>query len=222
MTASTTFRLTLAVLLLPLGPLWLAAAPPGGAAAGAGILGDASPFAGYELVEASYLLRAPDGSLVRVTRLPAGAAVGPGEWRGEGRLTAEPLVTPVFGLQGWLNRFLYRSPRAVSELGEYVRASWTVIQRLLDYLGVVVLFAGTWVIYYLVRPALLGVPDRVAFLLIFAAVAGLWYYATHLYLSVLYALGLMLLPALCIGVAAWVLRRLWAAIVGRRAQPAAP
>jgi hypothetical protein len=39
---------------------------------------------------------------------------------------------------------------------------------------------------------------------------------------VLYALGLMLLPALCIGVAAWVLRRLWAAIVGRRAQPAAP
>jgi len=178
-----------------------------------------SPFAGYELVEVSYLLRAPDGSLVRLTRHAPDAPATDSAQLGGGAASpwrAEPRVQPVLGSAGWSGGWLFRAPRAFAELNEYVRESWAVILRLLDYVGVVVLFAGSYALWILVRPALLGLSDRFAFALVFAAVAGLWMYATHLYMSVLYALGLMVLPAVVLGALGWAVRRLWARWVGPR------
>jgi hypothetical protein len=195
---------TLPALLLLVLPALAARAHPGDAAPG--------PFAGYRLVEVSYLLQAPDGSLLRVTRTPVDAATALPGPRG-GSLRAQP----VFGLQGWVSGLLFRSPRIYRELSDYVKESWETLLRLLDYLGVVVLLAGTWAIWFLVRPALPGVPERAAFLLIFALVAALWSYVTGLYLSVAYALGLMLLPAACLLLAGWLLRRLWRALRGAAA-----
>ncbi len=91
-----------------------------------------------------------------------------------------------------------------------MQASWAVIVRLLDYLGVAVLLSGAWVLWFLVRPALIGLSDRQAFLLVFAVLCALWAYATELYASVVYALGLLLLPALVLGLAGLLVRRLWA------------
>lgn len=203
----------LLLLALPLAPGPAPAAPPAAPPAGA--------WAGYELLEVTYVLRAPDGSLVRVTRHPPGAASAryPGPARGmapSGAASAgpAPAVQPVLGLQGWLSGWLFRTPRLYEELSDYVRESWAVILRLLDYLGVVVLVAGSWVIWFLVRPVLLGLSDRTVFLLVFALVSALWAYTTQLYTSVAYALGLMLLPALVLGVLAWLARRAWAALRG--------
>ncbi|HKJ00328.1 MAG TPA: hypothetical protein VKB51_17780 [bacterium] len=170
-----------------------------------------APYAGYRVVEVSYLLRAPNGALVRVTRYGApGADTG---WDGH-TATSGVYARRVFGLTGWISGWLFHAPQFYGELGDYVRESWATILRILDYLGVIVLFAGTWVIWFLVRPALIGLTDRQAFLLVFVAVGGLWLYVTQLYLSVVYALGLMLLPALVLGIASWGVRRIWRAVRG--------
>jgi hypothetical protein len=199
-------------------PAGLAPAAPGPALSGAG------PFAGYELVEVSYLLRAPDGALVRVTRTPAGPAAwdaAPGAETAPGAPGA-PRAERAQWLSGWLSALLFRSPHLYAQVSDYVRESWATLLRLLDYLGVIVLFAGAYVIWFLVRPALLGVSDRIAFLLAFVLAGGLWLYVTGLYLSVVYALGLMLLPAAVLGLGSWLLRRLWRAWRGPAPQAGAP
>lgn len=177
------------------------ATPPGPSLTG--------PFAGYELVEASYLLRAPDGSLLRVTR------PGPG---GTLRATPShrtpaagaPALRPVIGLQGWLGSLLLHTPEMVEQVSDAVHQMWALILRLLDYLGVVVLLVGSWGVWFLARPALIGVSDRMAFLFVFVLASGLWAYVTGLYLSIAYALGLILLPAAVAAVLAFLGRRLLA------------
>lgn len=210
--AALLFALLL-VLLLPFPPHTQAAPPAAGTPLDAAPRSAPGAWSGYRLLEVTYLLRAPDGSLVRVTRQPPGSASA---WSPAAPLPGADAaaVEPVLGLQGWLGGWLFRSPRIYSELSDYVRESWAVILRLLDYLGVVVLIAGSWVVWFLVRPALLGVPDRTAFLLVFAVASGLWLYVTQLYASVVYALGLMLLPALVLALAGWLVRRLWGALGG--------
>ena len=194
----------------PLPPAAMEPGPPGA-------------FAGYALVEASYLLRAPDGTLLRVTRYPAPSArwdASPA-WPAPGPFPAAGArVLPAFAGEGWLPGWLLRAPRFFGEVSDYLRESWAMILRLLDYLGVLVLLTASWAIAFLARPMLPGVPDRAAFLLAFALVAGLWLYTTGLVMSVAYALGLMLLPAAVLGAAAWLLRRGWAALRGPADGPA--
>lgn len=183
---------------------------------------------GYQVVAASYLLRAPDGTLLRVTRYP-GERGALGTWDGVAVAPAprEALWLPG-GVGRWLGAWLADGSHLGFGLIDYVRESWARIQRLLDYLGVLVLLLATWVTWFLVRPMLIGVPEQGGFALVFLLVGGLWVYVTGLYLSVVYALGLMLLPALVLTLLGWGLRRGWRAcrawawgVPGRRVAGAA-
>lgn len=186
--------LVLILLTVPV-PHARAAPPPGGVPAG------------YTVVEVSYLLRGPGGELVRVTRRPPAA---PGAWALPG---APDAVQPVLGWPDWL----FGAPRLFDQVSDYLRESWAALVRMRDLLGMVVLIAGSWVMWFLARPLLLGLTERGAFLLVFAVASALWVYVTQLYASVAYALGLMLLPAAVLSALAWGLRRLWRAL---RAAPA--
>lgn len=174
----------------------------------------APSLAGYRVLAVSYLLRGPDGALLRVTRYPAGAE--PGAWS-DGALVPPGGVQPAQWLSGWtggwLWEWLFQRPHFYSGIGETIRDTWAMLLRVLDYLGVLVLLAGTWVIWFLVRPGLIGLSDRQAFALVFVLVGGLWLYATGLTMSVVYALGLMVLPALVLGLLSWGLRHAWRAWV---------
>ena len=164
-------------------------------------------LARYEMVEVSYLLRSPQGDLVRISRA----------WPSSHRISSSvgydttvrgPRTRQVFWGAQWLDRWLSRGQQYYTQVIDYARETWTLIARVLSFLGVVVLFVSTWVIWFLLRPAMLGLSDRQAFLLAFAFLSMIWLYLTGIYSSVVYAVGLMLVPALLVTLLSLLLRRI--------------
>lgn len=164
-------------------------------------------LARYEMVEVSYLLRSPQGDLVRISR--AWPSSHRTFWSvGYDTTVRGPRARPVFWGAQWLDRWLSRGQQYYTQVIDYARETWTLIARVLSFLGVVVLFVSTWVIWFLLRPAMLGLSDRQAFLLAFAFLSMIWLYLTGIYSSVVYAVGLMLVPALLVTLLSFLLRRI--------------
>lgn len=164
-------------------------------------------LARYEMVEVSYLLRSPQGDLVRISR--AWPPSHRTSWSvGYDTTVRGPRTWPVFWGAQWLDRWLSRGQQYYTQVIDYARETWTLIARVLSFLGVVVLFVSTWVIWFLLRPAMLGLSDRQAFLLAFAFLSMIWLYLTGIYSSVVYAVGLMLVPALLVTLLSFLLRRI--------------
>lgn len=164
-------------------------------------------LARYEMVEVSYLLRSPQGDLVRISR--AWPSSHRTSWSvGYDTTVRGPRTQQVFWGAQRLDRWLSRGQQYYTQVIDYARETWTLIARVLSFLGVVVLFVSTWVIWFLLRPAMLGLSDRQVFLLAFAFLSMIWLYLTGIYSSVVYAVGLMLVPALLVTLLSLLLRRI--------------
>ena len=164
-------------------------------------------LAHYEMVEVSYLLRSPQGDLVRISRAWPSSRRTP--WSvGYDTTVRGPRTLQVFWGAQWFDRWLSQGQHYYTQVIDYARETWTLIARVLSFLGVVVLFVSTWVIWFLLRPAMLGLSDRQAFLLAFAFLSMIWLYLTGIYSSVVYAVGLMLVPALLVTLLSLLVRRI--------------
>lgn len=163
-------------------------------------------YINYEIVEASLIVRSPDGNTYRISRLYSANNLP--AYNNQSWPETNPNIVPVYWGEEKLTVIFEKINTGWMEIKNIVKKCLKLVEDSISYVGVVILLVGTGVLTFLLNSSFPLLPKHIFFYSIFILLSFLWVYITSIYKSVIYTAIILIMPHLILLTIAFVLEKM--------------